>query len=129
MHHRIAIMAAAVNVAFCLLTPVAGAQTMGDAQSGEKIYKRVCIGCHAIDSDEVKVGPSLKSVVNRQAGSVPGSSPALSQSNLSWTKETFDRYMENPTAVVPGTTMLLQINDAKSRADLYAYLQTVSNKK
>ena len=102
---------------------------MGDAQSGEKIYKRVCIGCHAIDSDEVKVGPSLKSVVNRQAGSVPGSSSALSQSNLSWTKETFDRYMENPTAVVPGTTMLLQINDAKSRADLYAYLQTVSNKK
>lgn len=99
----------------------------GDGKMGEKIYKRVCIGCHAVETDEFKLGPSLKGLIGRKSGIQAGSSDALASAGFEWSWDTFDKYMKDPKGTVPGTTMLLQINDVQSRADLYEYLEKVGS--
>lgn len=118
--------------AFIAFSAMSGEAVKGDVAAGDKIYHRVCIGCHAIDSDQPKVGPGLKTVVGRLAGSTaPGSggiSEELKQAKIVWDAETFDTYMANPTKMVPGTKMILQMTDPQHRADLWAYLKSVSPK-
>jgi cytochrome c len=36
-----------------------------------------------------------------------------------------DRWLSNPSALVPGTKMFFKIDDAQSRADVIAYLETL----
>jgi cytochrome c len=99
----------------------------GEAQSaarGEEIYGR-CLACHALAYD--RVGPRHCGLIGRKAGSVPGFgySPAMKRSNIVWNEKTLDRFLANPPAVVPGTTMTYAgIPDAKERADLIAYLKS-----
>ena len=50
-------------------------------------------------------------------------SPALKSSGLTWDEATLDRWLINPSALVPGTKMFFKIDDAQSRADLIAYLK------
>ena len=71
-------------------------------------------------------GPSLKGVVGRRAGSLPGFAytPALKGSGLTWTAANLDRFLTNPAALVPGTAMVVRINDAAQRSALIAYLAT-----
>ena len=47
--------------------------------------------------------------------------------NVVWTEATLDRWLTNPEAFVPGTTMTFPgLRDAKARQDVIAYLKTVS---
>ena len=71
-------------------------------------------------------GPSLAGVVGRRAASLPGFSytPALKASGRTWTPPDLDRFLTNPGAMVPGTAMVVRINDAAQRAALIRYLAT-----
>ena len=71
-------------------------------------------------------GPSLTGVVGRPAGSAPGFAytPALKASGLTWTPANLDRFLVNPAALVPGTAMVVRINDAAQRAALIRFLAT-----
>lgn len=52
-------------------------------------------------------------------------SPAMTNSKLVWTRDTLDRCLTAPAAVVSGTFMSFPgLPDAKDRADLIAYLAT-----
>lgn len=94
----------------------------GDPARGKSLYQG-CEACHSIDENDV--GPKHRGVVGRKAGSIQdyAYSPALNGSGLTWDEATLDRWLTNPSALVPGTKMFFKIDDAQSRADLIAYLR------
>jgi len=100
-------------------TPPPAAQ--GDATRGKALYQN-CTACHSIDDDDI--GPRHRGVVGRTAGTVPGYnySPALKASGIVWDKTTLDRWLTNPSALVPGTKMFFLIDNPQNRADIIAYL-------
>jgi len=102
---------------------------LDDAQAGQRIFRSQCTLRHAAQPGRNLVGPSLFGVVGRQSGTTPGYhySPGMSNAHLTWDTATLDRYLENPRGVVPGTLMAyVGLKDAKQRADLIAYLRTLS---
>lgn len=104
--------------------PSAMAMPPGDATRGEAIYSR-CYACHSLDAD--RTGPRHCGLLGRRAGSVPGFdySPAMRASGIVWNVRDLDRFLANPTAVVPGTSMgYAGIADAQERVDLIAFLQS-----
>jgi cytochrome c len=94
----------------------------GDPARGKTLYQG-CESCHSIDENDV--GPKHRGVVGRKAGAIEdyAYSPALKSSSLTWDEATLDRWLTNPSALVPGTKMFFKIDDPQSRADLIAYLK------
>ena len=103
---------------------VASADTRinGDATHGKELYQG-CQACHSIDENDL--GPRHRGVVGRRAGSVAdySYSPALKNSGLTWDESMLDRWLTNPSALVPGTKMFFKVDDPKARADIIAYLE------
>jgi cytochrome c len=94
----------------------------GDAAHGKALYQ-ACSACHSVDENDI--GPKHRGVVGRAAGSIAdyAYSPALKQSGLIWDEATLNRWLVNPSVLVPGTKMFFKIDDAQSRADIIAYLK------
>ncbi len=86
----------------------------------------VCGACHAVEPGQHGLGPSLAGVFNARAASKPGFdySEAMASSGLTWNQATLDRYLTDPRATVPGTTMAFAglKNDAQ-RAEVIEYLK------
>lgn len=98
----------------------------GDAARGEQLYAR-CTACHALAYD--RVGPRHCGLLGRRAGAVAGFeySPAMKRSKLVWDEKTLNRFLADPPKLVPGTTMTYAgVDDPKDRADLIAYLGSVT---
>lgn len=98
----------------------------GDAAAGEKTFA-ACKVCHALDKN--MIGPHLKGVVGRKAGSLADYtySAANKNSGITWTPEKLFQYLEAPQRVVPGTKMTYPgLSDPQKRADVIAYLKTNS---
>jgi cytochrome c len=95
---------------------------IGDAAHGQALYQG-CQACHSIDDNDL--GPRHRGVVGRRAGSVDdySYSAALKNSGLTWDEATLDRWLTNPSALVPGTKMFFKIDDPQTRADIIAYLK------
>jgi cytochrome c len=93
----------------------------GDAERGEPLYAN-CTSCHSIDDNDI--GPRHRGVVGRKAGTAPdyAYSAALKASGIVWDKHTLDRWLTNPSAMVPGTKMFFLVPDPQARADIIAYL-------
>jgi len=94
----------------------------GDPVRGKELY-RGCQACHSIDENDL--GPKHRGVVGRRAGSVVdyAYSNALKHCGLVWDEATLERWLTNPSSLVPGTKMFFKIDDPQSRADLIAYLK------
>lgn len=119
------IAAGAVLLATQLVTPSlawAANDLKGDSGRGKDMYQN-CTACHSIDENDL--GPKHRGVVGRQAGSVVGYgySAALKDSGLIWDENLLDRWLTNPSALVPGTKMYFKIDDPQTRADIIAYLK------
>ena len=122
MHKRVLLLAVAVVMVG------AGSARAQDAAAGATVFKTQCSICHSVAAGKNLVGPSLFGVVGRQAGQVPGFhySPANKESGLTWDAATLDRYLTDPQAVVPKTTMPYPgLKDDTKRANLIAYLSTL----
>ena len=93
----------------------------GNAERGKALYQG-CSGCHSIDENDI--GPKHRGVVGRPAGTVPGYaySTALKASGIVWDELTLDRWLTNPSAMVPGTKMFFLLAEPQDRADVIAYL-------
>ncbi|HSP18264.1 MAG TPA: c-type cytochrome, partial [Myxococcaceae bacterium] len=108
-----------------LLVPLlAAAAPSSSASRGETVFQARCTLCHPVDPGEAGgQGPNLRGVVGRKAASTDfGYSPALTRWGKTWTPALLQRYLTNPGALVPGTTMVQKVKDARERADLVAYL-------
>jgi cytochrome c len=114
-------LAAAALVAGTTRASVGGAIS-GDSAHGKALYQG-CQACHSIDDNDL--GPKHRGVVGRPAGSIQdyNYSAALKNSGLTWDEATLDRWLSNPSALVPGTKMFFKIDDAQARADIIAYLK------
>jgi cytochrome c len=97
----------------------------GDAARGMALYQERCTACHAVDSN--KIGPAHRGVMGRRVGSLPGYkySEELARSRLRWTPQTLNAWLEDPEQLVPGQRMGFQVESARERADLIAYLATL----
>ena len=115
-----AVMACGFIAAVALAS--ADGTSKGDPVRGKALYQ-ACGGCHSIDDNDL--GPRHRGVVGRRAGSIEdySYSAALKASGLTWDEVTLDRWLINPSALVPGTKMFFKIDDAQSRADIIAYLK------
>ncbi len=98
-----------------------------DPMRGQQFFGERCAACHALDAN--KSGPMLRGVFNRKAGSAPAYkySPALGDSDLSWSADNLDRWLTDPRKVVPGTRMPVRVLDGAIRKDIIAYLKQETN--
>ena len=105
------------------------AQAEGDAARGAQSYAARCGGCHSVEAD--RIGPRHAGVFGRRAGSVAGFdySPALARSQFVWDARTLESWLSDPESLVPGQRMGYSLSDAAARADVIAYLATLSSPK
>ena len=116
-----AVLLAMAMTAALDVTPAA-ALPEGDATRGKMIYER-CQACHSLQRN--RSGPKHCGLLGRKAGSLDGYSysRALKDSGIVWSRETLDRFLENPFEAVPGTRMgYAGVKEPQARADLIAVL-------
>lgn len=130
------LVAPAVLLAACAALAFApdarGDANTTDADRGRELFMtRSCASCHGVTKgDDMKVGPSLFGVLGRKAGTAPsllGASENLKKYGVTWNAETLDEFLANPDAKVPGTPMSGVLADPQQRADIIAYLATLTS--
>lgn len=108
------------------------AHAAGDPVRGARAFAQ-CMACHSVEPGRHLTGPSLAHAWGRKAASAEGFlrySDELTRSGLTWNAQTLDRWLANPQALVPGTSMTFPgIKEATARADVIAYLQAVAEGK
>jgi cytochrome c len=111
-----------------LLGMVAVPASAQSPDAGKAAYQSTCGGCHSVDAN--RVGPLHRGVVGRAPGSVPGYaySTALKRVGGVWTPIRLNLWLQNPQKFAPGSKMYLSVPDAGLRANIIAYLQSVSPK-
>ncbi len=109
---------------------IAALMAMGDAVSGEKIFKK-CAACHSIvKGGKNKIGPALYNVVGRQVGGVDGYkySKALAEYKKAWTFEELNGFLLKPSKWIKGTKMAYAgLRKEKDRASVIKYLNQSSD--
>lgn len=113
--------ALAAAVVLAAATPAAAA----DAAAGQKVYAK-CRACHEVASEKNKVGPHLKGLFGRAAGSLDNYaySKPMRDSGLTWDDDTLRTYLADPKAAVPGTKMVfVGLKKAEEIDNLLAYLR------
>jgi len=116
-----------------LVSASALAQDQSQLKRGHLLYMQ-CRSCHdtapagaAAPGVLPKVGPNLHCLMGRAAASASdygAYSEALAQSGIVWTPETLNQWLQQPSAMVPGTTMasFAGIASATDREALVAFL-------
>ena len=109
---------------------ISALMAMGDATSGEKIFKK-CAACHSIvKGGKNNIGPALYNVVGRQSGAISDYkySKALAAHGKSWTLEELNGYLIKPAKWIKGTKMAFAgLRKEKDRASVIKYLNQNSD--
>ena len=109
---------------------ISALMAMGDAVSGEKIFKK-CAACHSINKGgKNKIGPALYNVVGRKVGDISDYkySKALAAYGKEWTFEELNGFLIKPTKWVKGTKMAYAgLRKEKDRASVIKYLNKNSD--
>ncbi len=120
---------------FVAAATVVGAMTSlawaeGDAEAGEKVFKK-CKACHAVgDKAKNKVGPILNGIVGAPAGQVADFkySDALTEmaaGGLVWDEASLSAFLAKPKDFMDGTKMSFAgLKKEKDLANVIAYLAT-----
>ena len=79
---------------------------------GAALFQERCSVCHTTEPGAGGgQGPNLRGVVGRKAASTDfADSQALTRWGRTWTTELLEKYLINPGALVPGTTMVVRLN-------------------
>lgn len=105
--------------------------TAQDVSAGEAVFKK-CAACHAADDTTNKVGPHLRHVVGRTAGTVEGFKYSKAMidagaSGLVWDEVALSEYLVAPKAKVPGTKMTFAgLKKPEEVQSVVAYLKSIS---
>lgn len=109
------------------------AHAEGNADKGMVQFVKNCSSCHSIEAGANAVGPTLHSVMGRNAGSVTGFtySPELSKANFNWNETVLLDYLTTPTQSGGGDQLMqsvhMHFNGLSSRdaEDLIAFLNAL----
>lgn len=89
-----------------------------------------CSACHSLEKGAANgAGPNLFGIAGAAAGQVAGFaySDALKASGIIWTAAELDSFIANPTAKIPGTTMVAgAIADPAKRQAVIAYIESAT---
>ena len=113
------------------MAPISARLASANAGSGKEIFDRTCVTCHP-GAPGVKIPgrSSLWAIVGRPKASESDVhySSALKDAGGNWTFEELNSFISNPALTLPGTDMTFAgLQDEKQRADLIAYLRTLSD--
>lgn len=100
------------------------------AAAGAQVFAS-CRSCHTLGAGERNgIGPNLHGLFGRQAGSAAGYNytAALKAANVRWDDKTLDTFLTAPSKMVPGTRMVMHVDDPTRRAALLAYLKAETSK-
>jgi cytochrome c len=119
-----------VFIGLCLagLCPPSAPAQEGDAEAGATVFKK-CSACHVADTDKNKVGPSLKGLFGRKAGTHPdfnysSGMKVAGDGGLVWDEASLRDYLHNPKAKVKGTKMAFAgVKKDDDITNLIAYLK------
>ncbi len=112
--------------------PIAPVQELledADVAAGEVEAERTCFGCHSLTRGRNFMAPPLWDLFGRAIGGLPGFtySPAMQAQEGVWDVESLNAFIARPAEIVPGTSMAYPgLHDPKRRANLIAYLQSIS---
>ena len=123
-----------VALAMTMAAVPASANEIGDAERGEKVFRK-CASCHQVGKGaKHRVGPHLNGIFGRRAGTVDDysaySKGLIREGNdgLHWTLEKLDAYLTNPKILVSGTRMNFRgLKEQQDRNDVLAYLRQFSD--
>ena len=105
----------------------APARADGDVKAGQALFQDRCVACHATQPTR-KPAPLLEGVYGRRAGTAPNYtySAALRSASVTWNAQTLDQWLADPPTFIPGVNMQAQVSDPHQRADIIAYLKSIS---
>jgi cytochrome c len=112
--------------------PITPLLASANPDNGRTIAQRQCASCHTFnEGGRHGVGPNLWGIVGANHARAEGfrySAANQARANEPWTFEALNAFIANPRAAMPGTTMGFNgIASAQQRADLIAYLRTLSH--
>lgn len=121
-------------VATCMMvlpmTAFADGHITGDAEAGEKVFRK-CQACHAVgEGAENKIGPVLNGIVDRPVASIEGFSYSdvlvgFAAEGKVWTPEELAAFLEKPRDYAKGTKMSFAgLRKEDERMNVIAYLAT-----
>lgn len=117
-----------ILASIALLAATAAAHADGDAEKGEKVFKK-CLACHAVGPNaKPKVGPPLNGIVGAKWAHFDGYaySNDLKEGAAAgkvWDKATLDSYLTNPKVLAPkGKMSFAGLKKEDEREDVIAYL-------
>ena len=122
-------VAAALALLLAWLPPAGADGRAGDPRRGKVAFQK-CYACHAMEAGKNDLsGPSLHRILGRRIAAQPFDySPALralARRRTRWDEALLDRYIADPEAVAPKTSMTFTgMRDPRERADLIAYLRS-----
>ncbi len=109
---------------------IAALMAMGDAITGEKIFKK-CAACHSIvKGGKNNIGPALYNVVGRKVGGISDYkySKALAAYDKEWSFEELNGFLIKPAKWIKGTKMAYAgLRKEKDRASVIKYLNQNSD--
>jgi cytochrome c len=119
---------AAASALLALIALTGAGSGKGDARRGRVAFQK-CFACHAVERGKNDLsGPSLYRIVGGRIAARPFDySPALralARRRPRWDEALLDRFIADPEAVAPRTSMTFTgMSDPRERADLIAYLR------
>ena len=119
-------MVKTLAAAAAFVVPFAGMALGQDVEKGSTLFKQ-CAVCHKIGPGATNsIGPELNGLDGRHPGSVANYtySDANKNSGIVWNEQTFEDYIKDPRAKIPGTKMIFAgIKNEQQAKDLWAYLK------
>jgi len=104
---------------------IAALMSLGDVESGKKIFKK-CAACHSIKKGGAnKIGPALYNVVGRAVGGIDDYkySKSLASYGKDLTFEELNGFLKKPSTYLKGTKMSYAgLRKEKDRASIIKYL-------
>jgi cytochrome c len=122
------------GIAYLVLSTFSASEELvsqnADVTSGQLVFNNVCRTCHSIREGDNRLGPHMRGIIGRKAGSLPNYSysSAIRGANFVWDEENLDRFIANPDETVPGNNMKPYggLASAESRGKLIAFLKTLT---
>jgi cytochrome c len=131
MSHKIVLALTGVTlVVLSFSWSLAEGPQSGNVASGQLTFNNACRTCHSVKEGDNRLGPNLYNIVGRKAGSLPAYqySAAMKDAGIVWDKESLDRFISNPDAVVPGNKMKPYggLASADARTKVIAFLASIT---